>query len=172
MKLESEVLIQAPPKVVFRFFRQLDHLRFVCTERRQEWCPALGCVQEEGDRHEVLLRQGKHEIRLRFRTSRLVPDRLLEDQFISWPLRGAARTLHFESAEAECTRVTETNAWEPPWFARSAVKERSDEQQWLFDQKLENGRRIVEAAYEASGDAAFSEGIFSEAEALGIDPVV
>lgn len=171
MKLESSALVEAPPAVVFRFFSRLDHLRFVCTERRREWCHATGRVQSEGSQHEVRLRQGGHEIRLRFRTVRLVPSLVIEDEFLSWPLRGARRTLELE-ARTGGTWVREINAWTPPRFVRSAVENRAEDQQELFDQKLDNGRRFIEAAYAARGELAFEEGIFEDAERLGIEPVV
>jgi len=171
VKIESSVHVEAPPSVVFRFFCLLDHLRFVCTERRREWCHATGRVQTEGSQHEVRLRQGKHEIRLRFRTVRLVPERLIEDEFLSWPLRGARRTLEL-TAEGAGTRVVEINAWTPPRFVRTAVQNRTEEQQSLFDQKLENGRQLIEAAYELRGELAFTDGVFHDAERLGVSPVV
>lgn len=165
------VIVKAPPPVVFRFFCHLDHLRFVCTQRRQEWSPATGCVQVLGSSHEVRLRQGRHEIRLKFQTVRFEPDALLEDEFVSWPLRGARRTLRFV-AETEGTRVTETNVWTPPRFARTAVQNRSDEQQNLFDRKLENGKNLIEAVFSARGNDSFRGGIFEDARALGVEPVV
>ncbi len=171
MKLESIVLIQAPPAVVFRFFCHLDHLRFVCTDRRQEWSPQTGRVQSQGSCHEVRLRQGRHEIRLNFKTVQMQTDVLLEDEFVSWPLRGAKRTLEFE-ATGTATRVREINIWTPPRFVRQAVKSRSDEQQGLCDQKMDNGKRLVEAAFKARGDLAFTDGVIEEAQALGVQPVV
>ncbi len=164
-------MVKAPPPVVFRFFCHLDHLRFVCTQRRQEWSPKTGCIQVLGSSHEVRLRQGRHEIRLRFKTVRLESDELLEDEFVSWPLRGAKRTLRFETMGSG-TQVTETNVWTPPRFARTAVKNRTDEQQELFDRKLENGKVLIEAVYAARGEQAFSTGIIEDAQALSIDPVV
>lgn len=171
MKLESIVHIQAPPAVVFRFFCHLDHLRFVCTPRRQEWSPQTGRVQAHGSCHEVRLRQGRHEIRLKFKTVQMEAEALLEDEFISWPLRGAKRTLRFESTDT-ATRVCETNIWTPPRFVRQAVKSRTDEQQELFDQKLINGKELIEAAFQARGELAFTDGVIEEAQALGVQPVV
>lgn len=171
VKIESTVHVEAPPAVTFRFFCNLDHLRFVCTERRREWCHATGRVQTEGSQHEVRLRQGRHEIRLRFRTVRLQPESLIEDEFLSWPLRGARRILEL-SPSGPGTRVTEINAWTPPRFVRSAVQNRTEEQQQLFDQKLDNGKRLIEAAYALRGGLAFADGIFADAEALGVEPVV
>lgn len=171
MKIESTVHVEAPPTVAYRFFCQLDHLRFVCTERRREWCHATGRLQSEGSQHEVRLRQGRHEIRLRFRTLRMHPDTLIEDEFLSWPLRGARRTLCL-APHGTGTRVSEINEWTPPRFVRSAVQHRYEDQQRLFDQKLENGRRLIEAAYALRGELAFTQGIFGDAEALGVSPVV
>lgn len=171
VKIESTVHVEAPPAVAFRFYCLLDHLRFVCTERRREWCHATGRVQTQGSQHEVRLRQGRHEIRLRFRTVRLQPDLVIEDEFLSWPLRGARRTLQF-APSGTGTRVTETNAWTPPRFVRTAVQNRTSEQQGLFDQKLDNGRKLIEAAFGLRGELAFTDGIFADAEALGVSPVV
>lgn len=170
--MESAAVVNAPPEVVFRFYRCLDHLRFVCTPRRQEWCPNTGLTQEVGQEYEVRLRQGRHEIKLRFRTVRLVPHAMVEDEFLSWPLRGARRTLRMTPQGDGATEVVEINHWEPPWFARAAVKERSEEQQHLFDRKLDNAKRIIEAVYQARGADAFREGIFEDTSALGIAPVV
>jgi len=171
--MESTAVVNAPPDVVFRFYRYLDHLRFVCSQRRQEWCPATGLTQEEGQEYEVRLRQGRHEIKLRFRTVRLVPAAMVEDEFLSWPLRGARRTLRMKAVgDGQTTEVVEVNHWEPPWFARAAVKERSGEQQQLFDMKLDNAKRIIEAVYAARGAEAFRAGVFEDAAALGIAPVV
>jgi hypothetical protein len=173
VKMESTAVVKAPPEVVFRFYRHLDHLRFVCTARRQEWCPNTGLTQEEGEEYEVRLRQGRHEIKLRFRTVRMVPGQVVEDEFLSWPLRGARRVLRMTpQGGGQATAVVELNHWEPPWFARAAVKERSGEQQQLFDMKLENAKRIIEAVYKARGEDAFQVGIFEDASALGIAPVV
>lgn len=173
LKLESEVLVEAPPAVVFRFYRDLDHLRFVCTERRREWCPEPGVMLAPGHEGEVRLRQGRHEITLRFKTVHYEQDMVLEDAFLSWPLKGARRQLVFHPrADGQHTRIHEVNVWRPPFFARAAVKERQDDQQSLFDQKLLNAKAVIERVHADRGDDAFSGGVWAEAAAAGIEPVV
>ena len=100
-----------------------------------------------------------------------VQDEVIDVEFLSWPLRGARRSMRF-TAEGSGTRVVEINEWSPPRIVRSAVQNRAEDQQSLFDQKLDNSKRIIEAVYAARGAESFVDGVFADAEPLGIKPVV
>lgn len=171
MKLESSISIEAPPHVVFRFYAQLDHLRFVSPVRRREWCPRFGVALEEGAEYEVRIEQGKHGLHLRFRTTRFVPHSSLENEFLSWPLKGARHEQRFE-ARGGGTLVSDVNFWVPPWYARGVVAQREDEQRRFFAEKLEKAKRLIEAVYARAGEAAFRDGIFEDAADVGIAPVI
>ncbi len=173
LKLESTITIAAPPEVVFRFYAQLDHLRFVSTVGRREWCPEIGRVRARGAEYPVLIQQGRHQIGLRFRTLRLETHRAYEDEFTSWPLKGARHMQTFEPARSgAATEVVDTNLWEPPWYARSVVARHIDDQRHHFASKLRNAKQVVEQVFDVKGPDAFAEGIFDDAETVGIEPMV
>lgn len=173
MKLESTILIEAPVPVVFRFYRNLDHLRFVSPTHRREWCPARGLVLSEGTEQEVRVRQGRHGLALRFRTIRLDLHKAYEDEFLSWPLAGARHVQTFtEQNGGQATWVCDTNLWDPPWFARAIVSKHEAQQVTFFEEKLRNAKRLIESVYQKRGEEAFTQGIFSETEPLGIAPII
>jgi len=166
-------MIEAPPEVVFRFYAQLDHLRFVSTDGRREWCPEPGQVRFSGGEFPVEIQQGRHRIGLRFRTLRIDADRAYEDEFTSWPLKGARHVQTFEPRrQGAATEVVDTNHWVPPWYARSVVARHIDDQRRLFAVKLSKAKTLIEQVYALKGSEAFSDGIFDDAEAVGIRPVV
>ncbi len=173
MRLEQSVLIGAPPEVVFRFFTQLDHLRFVSAERRREWCPALGLRLEVGASRDVRVQQGRHSVSLTFRTLRLDPPFGHEHEFLSWPVEGARHAQRFAAEDGGlATRVTDVAEWSPPWYARALVARHEAEQRRFFDEKLRNARALVEAVYARRGSAAFEGGIFADAADAGFAPVI
>ncbi len=173
MKLESVITIEAPPEVVFRFFAQLDHLRFISTEGRQEWCPQTGCVRKCGVEYPVQIRQGRHSLQLRFRTHNIRVHREYEDHFTSWPLKGARHVQTFEPAHyGAATEVVDINYWEPPWYARAVVARHLDDQARLFSEKLGNAKRLVEQVFDVKGPDAFVDGIFDDAELVGVAPLI
>ena len=173
MRLESSITIDAPPAVVFRFYAQLDHLRFICTEGRQEWCPDTGQVRTSGGEYTVEIQQGRHRLELTFKTLRLEAHRAYEDQFTTWPLKGARHIQTFEPARnGAATEVVDTNIWEPPWYARAVVARHFDNQQQLFAIKLRKAKQLIEQVFDVKGPDAFSGGIFEDAEVVGISPLV
>ncbi len=163
--------IDAPVEVVFRFYTWLDHLRFTTPSRRQEWCPDLGMRIEPGAEYDVCIKQGRHELTLRFRTVRYEHDRFYEDEFLSWPVKGARHLQSFESSD-DCTYVTDANIWTPPWYARALVHKNVDEQSAFFEERLTNAKRVIEAVFEQKGEDAFESGVFRDAEDAGIDPLI
>lgn len=174
MKIESQTCVEAPPRTVFEFFAWLDHLRLVSPGGRREWCPVPGRRVAEGLTHEVCLEQGKHRVRLRFRTERFRPAECIEDVFLNWPLQGARRTLHFSSlpltgADTVGTRVVEHDEWRPPFFVRALVDKRLEQQRALFAEKLQRAKAIIEGAYRAEGPEVFASGVLDPARALGFD---
>lgn len=171
MKIETSIRVDAPPPVAFRFYGWLDYLRFVSADLRQEWCPERGIAVCEGAEYEVLLEQGKHRFSIRFRTTRVVDSALYEDEFLTWPVKGGRHLQTFEP-EGERTLITESHAWSPPWYARAIVAKKRQEQTEVFQERLENGKRIIEAVYRLRGDEAFREGIFQDCEAAGIMPII
>ena len=173
LKLESTIMIAAPPEVVFRFYAQLDHLRFVSTAGRREWCPEMGRIRACGAEYPVEIQQGRHRLGLRFRTLRLEVHRAYEDEFMSWPLKGARHVQTFEPARnGAATEVLDMNYWEPPWYARSVVARHLDDQRHHFASKLQNAKQLVEQVFDVKGPDAFAEGIFDDAEMVGISPQV
>ncbi|MEM7676020.1 MAG: hypothetical protein AAF449_08455 [Myxococcota bacterium] len=171
--MESSITIEAPPMVVFRFYAQLDHLRFVSTEGRREWCPEPDQVRYRGGEFPVEIQQGRHRLGLRFRTLRLDIDRAYEDEFISWPLKGARHVQTFEPMRrGAATEVVDTNHWVPPWYARPVVARHIDEQRHLFAVKLGKAKALIEQVYALKGPEAFSDGIFTDAETVGVSPIV
>lgn len=173
MIIEASILVEAPPAVVFRFYEQLDHLRYVSAERRREWCGARGRSVELGQEYEVHINQGRHSILLRIRTIRIVRERCIEDEFLNWPLKGARHVQSFEAVnDGRATRVHELNQWDPPWYAKSAVKKHEWEQTRFFEEKLANAKRVIETVYAERGDEAFLGGVAEEAHALGVTPIV
>jgi ligand-binding SRPBCC domain-containing protein len=171
--IEVSILVEAPPPVVYRFYSQLDHLRYVSPIRRREWCAERGIEVGVGREYEVNVQQGRHAILLRFRTIRADGCACIEDEFLNWPLKGARHVQSFvPEDEKRSTLVTDLNRWDPPWYARSAVKKHEWEQTSFFQEKLDNAKRVIEAVYRERGDGAFVEGIGAEAAALGIAPVI
>lgn len=170
MIIEVSILVEAPPPVVYRFYSQLDHLRYVSPGRRREWCAERGLEVGLGREYEVNVEQGRHSILLRFRTVR-ADESCIEDEFLNWPLKGARHLQRFE-AQDDATFVTDMNRWNPPWYARSAVKRHEWEQTSFFKEKLENAKRVIEGVYREKGDAAFAEGIGADAESCGFEPVI
>ena len=171
MRIETSARIEAPPAVVFRFFGWLDHLRFVSADLRQEWCPDRGIAVSEGGEYQIRLRQGRHGFTLRFRTVKVVENALYEDEFLTWPVKGGIHLVTFQ-AKNGATLVTDANIWSPPWYARAIVAKNRDQQTAVFQQRLGNAKRIVEAVYGVKGDRAFLEGIFGDATEAGFSPTV
>jgi hypothetical protein len=173
VKIAVEARIAAPPSVVFRFFRMLDHLRFISPKRRVEWCPRRGALIEPGSEADLRVAQGRNRITLRFRNVRFELDRTIEDEFISWPLRGARHTQTFESLDGGLsTKVESVTTWEPPWYLRKVLERHEGEQRTFFAERQENAKRIIEAVYARKGEDAFKEGIFADAQLIGAAPVV
>mgnify|MGYP006287708821 FL=1 len=171
MRIETQVRVEAPPRVVFDFFAWLDHLRLVSPSRRREWCTTPGQRLAEGTSHQVCLQQGRHRVRLGFTTEVLRPAELVVDVFTSWPLDGARRVLHF-SAEtgpdgAVATRVVEEDEWRPPMLVRALVDKRLEQQRAQFEEKLANAKRVIEAAYGELGSEAFARGVLEPARQVG-----
>lgn len=148
----------------------LDHLRLVSPSRRREWCPLPGQRVAGGAIHEVCLQQGKHKIRLRFKTEVLTPNERIEDVFTTWPLQGARRLLMFTSdpGDAQVTLLTEIDEWKPPFLVKRLVDKRIDQQVDQFEEKLNNAKRIIETVYLAHGEDAFDQGVLSAAESVGL----
>ncbi|MEQ8277831.1 MAG: hypothetical protein RMA76_21375 [Deltaproteobacteria bacterium] len=173
MIIEASIVVEAPPTVVFRFYEQLDHLRYVSAERRREWCKAHDQRIDVGREYEVHINQGRHSIMLRVRTVRIDRDRCIEDEFLNWPLKGARHVQSFDAHEdGRFTTVHELNHWEPPWYAKPTVKKHEWEQTRFFEEKLANGKRVIEAVYAVRGDDAFTRSVVEEARAVGVDPVI
>lgn len=167
------MIVEAPPEVVFRFYAQLDHLRFVSSEWRQEWCPELGLVRHSGGDYPVEIQQGRHRIVVRFTTLSMQTNRSFEDEFTTWPLKGARHVQTFEPARnGAATEIIDANFWEPPWYARSVVARHYDNQQQLFALKLFNAKQVIEQVFDVKGPDAFVEGIVQDAEMVGIDPLI
>lgn len=176
MKIESQTCVEAPPRTTYEFFAWLDHLRLVSPGGRREWCPRPGQRVAEGLCHQVCLEQGKHRVRLRFRTEVLRPAERIEDVFLSWPLQGARRTLHFSPLPPDRqgfvgTRVVEHDEWRPPVFVRALVDKRLEQQRALFAEKLERAKAIIEGAYRAAGSEVFAAGVLGPARDLGFTEI-
>lgn len=171
VRIETSARIEAPTAVVFRFFGWLDHLRFVSADLRQEWCPERGLAMSEGGEYEVRLRQGRHGLTLRFRTVKVVENALYEDEFLTWPVKGAIHLVTFQSKDGT-TLVTDANIWSPPWYARAIVAKNREPQTAAFQQRLLKAKVLVEAVYRAKGERAFLEGIFGDAVDAGFSPSV
>lgn len=167
MKIETEVRVDAPVATAYEFFMWLDHLRLISPGRRREWCPEVGRRLVEGLSHEVCLEQGRHRVRLRFRTQTLRPSALIEDVFITWPLHGAKRVLRFERSGTG-TRIIEEDDWHPPFYVRSMVAKRVESQRALFQEKLDRAAEVVSKAYAARGSRVFAGGVLEPATNLGI----
>jgi ligand-binding SRPBCC domain-containing protein len=173
VRLEQSIVIGAPPEVVFRFFSELDHLRFVTSARRREWCPALGQRLEAGATREVRVQQGRHSLTLSFRTVRLDAPRAHEGELLTWPVEGARHAQRFVPENGgRATRVIDAIEWSPPWYARALIARHEAEQRRCFEEKLENARRLVEAVVARRGAAAFEGGVFADAADAGFAPVV
>src|SRR4029077_16815123 len=98
------------------------HLRFSSPKRRVEWCPRRGATIDPGAEADLRVMQGRNLITVRFKNVRFELDRLMDDEFVSWPLRGAHHTQTFEAIEGgEKTRVESVTHWEPPWYLRSML---------------------------------------------------
>lgn len=171
MKIEARTFIEAPPSVVFRFFTELDHLRWVSAQRRREWCSSRGLRLRAGANYEIQVRQGRHAIGLEFKTTRYEVERLVEDECHTFPVKGAVRLLTCEPDQGG-TLVADMNYWDPPWYARAIVAKNEDEQRSFFAEKLANAKRVVEQVFRAHGEQAFTRGVAAELEALGILPVI
>jgi hypothetical protein len=173
VRIAIELVIAAPPSVVFRFFRMLDHLRFISPQRRIEWSPRRGAMVDPGSEAELRMMQGRHRITLRFRNVRFEADRLMEDEFVSWPLRGARHTQTFEPVEGgRKTRVESMTIWDVPWYLKKVLEPREVEQRTFFAERLANAKQIIEAVFAIRGDDAFVAGIFADADRIGARPVI
>jgi hypothetical protein len=172
VKIDVVVEIEAPPRVVYRFYTMLDHLRFICPPERHEWCTRPGVVLEAGIESEARIRQGRHAASVRFRTVRVDPDRGFEDEFVSWPLRGARHIVRLEAMSPTRTRLENVITWDPPWYLRRLVDRHEAEQRAFFADRQENAKRIIEAVYRVRGEDAFASGIVGDAAAAGIQPIV
>lgn len=176
MKIESQVRIEAPPRLVFEFFAWLDHLRLVSPSRRREWCPVPGQRVAEGTRQEVCLEQGRHRVRLSFVTEILRPAETIVDVFSSWPLHGARRILRLQAETPEhpappVTWVIEETEWSPPFLVRRLVDKRLEQQRLQFQEKLDNARLIIEKVYAELGSEAFERGVLEPARQVGFSPI-
>lgn len=172
MKIRVQLAIAAPAGVVFRFYRMLDHLRFISSRYRYEWCTSRGAIVDVGVESEVRIQQHRHALTVRFKTVRLEADRFLEDEFLSWPVKGARHTVRLVDGNNGETVIEDEITWDPPWYLRRAIDRYLDEQRKFFEERQANAKRIIEAVYSARGGDAFLEGIFPDAERLGIVPVV
>ncbi|MCK6546955.1 hypothetical protein L6R52_13985 [Myxococcota bacterium] len=173
MKIDVHLSIAAPPPVVFRFYTMLDHLRYVCPERRHEWALERGAVVAVGREAEVRIQQGRHRIDVRFRTVQLDPDRSFEDEFVSWPVKGARHTVTLASTDdGRATELHNVITWDPPWYARPVVERHEREQRRFFALRQENAKRVIEAVYAIVGADAFRHGISEDCARAGIEPVV
>lgn len=171
MKIEAQVQVEAPPRTVCDFFAWLDHLRLVSPGQRREWCPTPGQRVAEGREREVCLQQGRHRVRLSFRTERFRPAECIEDVFLTWPMQGARRVLRFAPVPGPDrllhTSLVEIDEWRPPFFVRALVDKRLEQQRALFDEKLRRAKAIIERAHDAHGPEVFSGGVLEPARALG-----
>lgn len=173
VKIEVQIRVEVPPPVAFRFFTNLDHLRFISPRHRVEWCPQIGSVLGPGAESEVRIQQGKHGITVRFKTIRFEPDRLFEDEFSSWPVKGARHVLTMSSEDGgHATEVANVTTWDPPWYLRPMIERQLGQQRDFFMERMANAKRIIEAVYAQRADDAFKEGIFQDAALVGADPVV
>lgn len=171
MQIAVKVTIDAPPAVVFRFFKMLDHLRYVGSSARYEWCAIPGTVVEPGKESEVRIQQGRHRITVRFKTLRLETDRLIEDEFLSWPLKGARHVQALEPQNGgSATKVANITTWEPPWYLRVMIERYESQQRQFFIERQHNAKRLIEAVYRARGDQAFSDGILDDVTLIGASP--
>lgn len=171
VRLEAATVVDAPASIVFRFFQQLDHLRLLSAGRRREWCLQQGALLAVGVAHEVRIQQGRHSLLVHFKTLRLDPHRLIEDEFLSWPLKGARRVLALEPQGAQ-TRVCESNVWDPPWYARGMVEKHEAEQRQFFVAKLNHAKQVIEAVYGVCGADAFLHGVLPDAVRAGLPLMV
>lgn len=171
MNISIQVQIAAPPEVVFRFYTQLDHLRFISPRFRFEWCTEKGASVRLGNESEVRIQQHRHGITVRFKTTRLETDRFVEDEFLSWPVKGARHTVSLRNQNG-LTTVEDSISWDPPWFLRRVLDRYIDEQKRFFEERQAKAKTMIEAVYALRGAESFREGIFPEAERAGIEPVV
>lgn len=173
LEIAVELRIEAPPAVVFRFFRMLDHLRFISPRYRQEWCTRAGVVVGPGTEAEVRIQQGSHGITVRFRNVLFEPDRLIEDEFVSFPLRGARHRQILEPEDGGLrTLVRSVSRWEPPWYLRKLVERKELQQRQFFEERLANAMRLIEAVHALRGAESFGQGIAADAAAVGAVAVV
>jgi ligand-binding SRPBCC domain-containing protein len=172
VRIRVQLAIAAPPEIVFRFYTRLDHLRFISPRYRQEWCTSPGAIVALGGESEVRIQQHRHGVTVRFRTVRLEADRFLEDEFLSWPVKGARHTVRLEPGKNGETLLEDVITWEPPWYLRRTIERYLAEQQKFFEERQAKAKQIIEAVYAARGGEAFVEGIFPDAERVGIAPVV
>ncbi len=171
MNISIQVKIAAPPEVVFRFYTQLDHLRFISPRFRFEWCTQRGAIVLLGAESEVRIQQHRHAITVRFKTTRMETDRFLEDEFVSWPVKGARHTVTLREKDGG-TVVEDVITWDPPWFLRRVLDRYIDEQRRFFEERQAKAKTMIEAVYVLRGAESFREGIFPEAELAGIEAVV
>jgi ligand-binding SRPBCC domain-containing protein len=173
VKISVKLSISAPPEIVFRFYTRLDHLRFISPRFRYEWCTKEGAIVAEGSESEVKIQQHRHKITVRFRTVRLEDERFIEDEFLTWPVKGARHTVRLEpSAGGTSTSLEDVIVWDAPWYLRRVLERYVDEQRRFFEERQANAKRIIEAVYAARGADAFRDGIFADAASVGIEPVV
>jgi hypothetical protein len=171
LKLETDILIEAPVAVVFRFFADLDHLRWISGSYRREWCSTWSKQIQLDREYQIEVRQGRHAIALEFRTIRYELDRVFEDECLTFPVKGAIRQVTF-TAERSGTRVVDMNHWDEPWYARTLVAKHVESQRDYFVERLKNAKRVVEAAFVARGDSVFSRGVATELRELEVAPVI
>lgn len=173
MKIDVQLSIAAPPPVVFRFYTMLDHLRYVCPPRRHEWALERGVVISVGREADVRIQQGGHALNVRFRTVHVDPDRGFEDEFLSWPVKGARHVVTLDPTdEGRATELHNTITWEPPWYARPVVERHEREQRAFFALRQQNAKRVIEAVHAIAGPDAFRHGITDDCARAGIHPVV
>lgn len=173
MKVATSSRVLAPPGVVFRFSTQLDHLRFTSPRHRYEWCTTAGAVIAEGRESEVRIQQHRHGVSVRFRTVRLEPARYIEDEFLTWPVKGARHTICLVPVDGgAATDLEEVITWDAPWYLRRALDRYVDEQRSFFDERLAKAKRLIESVFAARGERSFEDGIFPDAARVQIEPVV
>lgn len=173
MRIEVRLKIEAPPAVVYRFYTHLDHLRFICTTTRREWSPRPGIVLREREHAEVRIQQGQYSVTLRFETVRLSPDRLIEDHFSTWPVKGARHVVRLAPEDlGGATALENEITWEAPWYLRRMIDRHGAEQRAFFTERHQNAKRLIEAVYRLRGADAFLGGIPEDAAAVGVAPVV
>ncbi len=150
---------------MFSFFTWLDHLPLISAEQRREWCPSEGQRLVEGQSQEVFLEQGRHRLKLAFTTRVMLENERIEDVFSTWPFQGALRILTFTEGN-DHTVVTEVYVWKPPFFLKQLVDRRVSAQENVFLEKLSNAKRLIETAYNASGEHAFAGGVLESAKVV------